>query len=124
MTDSLGRQESQGEARVPDAVLAVKHALDRTTPDETTLCRFRNAAVQAGVLQAAFVEVNRQRGTTIALIEHDMGVVMDLSDRVVVLDYGRKIAEGGYHDVVNQPAVIEAYLGKRASKDVIEDAVA
>ena len=40
------------------------------------------------------IDVNRQRGTTIALIEHDMGVVMDLSDRVVVLDYGKKIADG------------------------------
>ena len=40
------------------------------------------------------IDVNRQRGTTIALIEHDMGVVMDLSDRVVVLDYGEKIADG------------------------------
>ena len=40
------------------------------------------------------IDVNQQRGTTIALIEHDMGVVMDLSDRVVVLDYGKKIADG------------------------------
>lgn len=63
-------------------------------------------------------------GYTIMLVEHKMGLVKDISDRVVVLDYGSKIAEGDYHYVVDQPEVIEAYLGKRASKDVIENAVA
>jgi branched-chain amino acid transport system ATP-binding protein len=57
------------------------------------------------------LDVNRQRGTTIALIEHDMGVVMDLSDRVVVLDYGKKIADGTPEDVKRNQAVIDAYLG-------------
>src|SRR5690606_30293244 len=57
------------------------------------------------------LDVNRQRGTTIALIEHDMGVVMDLSDRVVVLDYGRKIADGTPEEVKNNQDVIDAYLG-------------
>lgn len=57
------------------------------------------------------VEVNQQRGTTICLIEHDMGVVMDLSDRVVVLDYGKKIADDVPDVVKSSQAVIDAYLG-------------
>ena len=57
------------------------------------------------------LDVNDEFGTTIALIEHDMGVVMDLSDRVVVMDYGRKIGDGTPNEVRNNQAVIDAYLG-------------
>ena len=57
------------------------------------------------------LDVSEQFGTTIALIEHDMGVVMDLSDRIVVLDYGRKIADGTPDEVKRDQAVIAAYLG-------------
>jgi branched-chain amino acid transport system ATP-binding protein len=57
------------------------------------------------------LDVNRQYGTTIALIEHDMGVVMDISDRVVVLDYGAKIADGTPEEVKADQGVIDAYLG-------------
>jgi len=57
------------------------------------------------------LDVNDQFGTTIVLIEHDMGVVMDISDRVVVLDYGRKIADGTPDDVRGNSEVIKAYLG-------------
>jgi len=57
------------------------------------------------------LDVNDEFGTTIALIEHDMGVVMDLSDRVVVMDYGRKIGDGTPDEVRNNQEVIEAYLG-------------
>jgi branched-chain amino acid transport system ATP-binding protein len=57
------------------------------------------------------LDVNEQFGTTIVLIEHDMGVVMDISDRVVVLDYGRKIGDGPPDEVRGNQAVIDAYLG-------------
>jgi branched-chain amino acid transport system ATP-binding protein len=57
------------------------------------------------------LDVNDEFGTTIVLIEHDMGVVMDISDRIVVLDYGRKIADGYPSEVRSNQAVIDAYLG-------------
>ncbi len=57
------------------------------------------------------LDVNDEFGTTIALIEHDMGVVMDISDRVVVMDYGAKIGDGTPDEVRNNQKVIDAYLG-------------
>ena len=58
------------------------------------------------------LDIHELQDTTIMLIEHDMGLVMDISERVVVLDFGRKIAEGSPKEVRNNPNVIQAYLGQ------------
>lgn len=57
------------------------------------------------------LDVNQERGVTVVLIEHDMGVVMDISDKVVVLDRGRRIASGTPDEVQRDSQVIKAYLG-------------
>jgi len=85
-------------AMEPELLLLDEPMTGMNLEEKEDMCRF-------------ILEVNSQFGTTIALIEHDMGVVMDLSSRVVVLDYGRKIADDVPDAVKQDPAVIAAYLG-------------
>ena len=72
---------------------------------------------ETGEITQIIRRMRDEGGYTILLVEHKMNLVGEISDRVLVLDYGEKIAEGSYKEVVNNPRVVEAYLGKRAADE-------
>jgi len=85
-------------AMEPDLLLLDEPMAGMNLEEKEDMCRY-------------VLEVNEEFGTTIALIEHDMSVVMDISDRVVVLDHAAKLADGTPDQVRADPAVVDAYLG-------------
>jgi len=85
-------------ASEPDMLLLDEPMAGMNHEEKEDMCRY-------------ILDVNDEFGTTIVLIEHDMSVVMDISDRVVVLDYGQKIADGTPDEVRGNQRVIDAYLG-------------
>jgi len=87
-------------AMEPELLLLDEPMAGMNVEEKEDMCRF-------------ILDVNDEFGTTVALIEHDMAVVMDISDRVVVLDYGRKIADGPPDEVRTNSEVIAAYLGQQ-----------
>ena len=91
-------------AAEPSMLLLDEPMAGMNVEEKQDMCRF-------------ILDVNDQFGTTIVLIEHDMGVVMDISDRVVVLDYGKKIGDGTPDEVRNNEEVIQSLPRHRALKE-------
>jgi branched-chain amino acid transport system ATP-binding protein len=92
-------------AAEPELLLLDEPMAGMNSEEKEDMCRF-------------ILDVNAEFGTTIALIEHDMGVVMDLSDRVLVLDYGKQLADGRPEQIRGNQKVIDAYLGLPHEEDV------
>ncbi|MCA0452912.1 MAG: ABC transporter ATP-binding protein [Chloroflexi bacterium] len=113
--DEVSRNLPYGDQRRVEIARALASDPKLILLDEPTAGMNPNESVEAMTL---FRRVRDERGVTVVLIEHDMRVVMGISERISVLDYGQKIAEGTPAEIRANPRVVEAYLGRRATADM------
>jgi len=113
--DEVSRNLPYGDQRRVEIARALASDPKLVLLDEPTAGMNPNESVEAMTL---FRRVRDERGVTVVLIEHDMRVVMGISERISVLDYGQKIAEGDPAEIRANPRVVEAYLGRRATADM------
>jgi branched-chain amino acid transport system ATP-binding protein len=113
--DEVSRNLPYGDQRRVEIARALASDPKLVLLDEPTAGMNPNESVEA---MALFRRVRDERGVTVVLIEHDMRVVMGISEKISVLDYGQKIAEGEPAEIRANPRVVEAYLGRRATTEM------
>jgi branched-chain amino acid transport system ATP-binding protein len=112
--DEVSRNLPYGDQRRIEIARALASEPKLILLDEPTAGMNPNESADAMHL---FRRIRDERGITVVLIEHDMRVVMGISERISVLDYGEKLAEGSPGEIRSNPRVVEAYLGRRAAAD-------
>jgi branched-chain amino acid transport system ATP-binding protein len=113
--DEISRNLPYGDQRRVEIARALASDPKLVLLDEPTAGMNPNESAEA---MSLFRRIRDERGVTVVLIEHDMRVVMGISEKISVLDYGQKIAEGSPVDIRTNPRVVEAYLGRRATAEM------